>query len=168
MVQPAPTVLPELDTFMTAPTRPIWFVPTIADKTAPTKTELDAGTDVSAQVVRGGIAGFMVTQANIEAGNAGSDVVPQSAGLTTMGDSSIKFYCAPTGPDDDVRSLLTFNLKGFIVFPTEGNEAGGHMDVWPVRVKRPMLPQDTDALAQVEIPFAITSLPVTGIAIPTS
>jgi hypothetical protein len=164
MALPNPTPLGATERYMVAGTRKISWVPTIASKASPTLTELNAGTDLSSEYQA--VSGFNVTGNDIEVPDAGSDYTSKIPGRTTTDDSSITFY-ADLGADD-VRSLLTRSLAGFVVIYPEGIVSGGKMDVWPVRVKSVSKQQDIEAAGMIEVAFSVTSKPSENIAIPSA
>lgn len=144
--------------------RQYYWVPTVADKTAPTRSELDAGTDLTSELAQ--IAGFQVTSDTVDAPDAGSRFTSKVSGRTTVADSSIDLYTSDDS--DDARSLLTRDLAGFVVIFPEGDVPAQTMDVFPVTItSASILPSLTDA-AQLEVQFVITSIPVNNVTVPAA
>src|SRR5690349_19847070 len=101
-----------------------YWVPSISNKAAPTRSELNAGSDFSKDVAD--ISGWMVTGAKIDTPDLNSRFVSNIPGLTSAGDSSITFYASDTG--SDVRALMPRDASGFIVWMDGGDVAGRKMD----------------------------------------
>src|SRR5579875_4127455 len=97
MAQPAPTVLGPVNGYIpTGTTRYVW-VPTVADITAPTATEISAGTDITNVV--SAIAGFAGTSNTVDFPNAGSRWTSKIPGMITADDSSVTINRDKTGSD---------------------------------------------------------------------
>src|SRR5690242_13648663 len=114
-----------------------YWVAAIADYTSPTRSELNAGTDLTPEIFE--YSGFQVTGDEIDVPDRDSDFTGKIPGRTSADDSSIKFYADSTS--DDVRTLLPRGTVGHIVRLPEGDVAGHLMDVFPVRVKAASMPQ---------------------------
>src|SRR5690554_4879036 len=82
--------------------RQYYFVPTIADKNAPTRTELDAGTDLTGEIAE--VSGFQATSESVDTPDLLSRFTSRVPGRITADDSSITFYASQDS--DDVRTLL--------------------------------------------------------------
>lgn len=163
MAAPAPTLLTATVRYLVAGTRVISWVPTIASKSAPTLSELNAGTNLTYEYQS--VTGFDLTSAKLDVPDAGSRFTASIPGRQSSSDSSINFYASSSG--SDVRTLLTLDLNGFIVIYNEGL-AGSKMDVFPVRVAGVPKSQDIEAAGMIDVQFAITSKPVLDVTIPTS
>ena len=144
-------------------TEVIW-VPTIADKSAPTRTELDAGTALAVEV--GEVDGWQVTSNVIETPSLGSTFDAKINGSTTADDSSLTMYQSKSG--DDVRTLFIRGTDGFIVWMDEGDTEDALMDVFPVRVLSQGKIRSLDDAAKIQVQFAVTSEPVENIAVPAA
>jgi hypothetical protein len=164
MPQPSPSPLAGTSRYFIAGTRVYYWVPSIANKNAPTLAEFNAGTDVTAQVAA--VAGFDLTTNMLDVPDAGSTYVSTIPGRQTTSASSINFYQSSTS--SDIRSLLTQNLTGFLAFLTEGNIVGGKCNVFPVTVASVSPDQNIEGSAQVMIQFGVTSKPAMYINIPTA
>jgi hypothetical protein len=140
----------------------IYFVTTIANKSAPTRAELNAGSDLTAEV--SAINGFSTSSDTLDAPDFGSRFVSQVPGAITAEDSSIEVYRSSTS--SDIRSLLPRDTAGFIVVFPEGDTTGLKMDVYPVKVKTAAKPHDQNATAKHTISFAITSIPAENVTVP--
>ena len=94
----------------------------------------------------------------------GSRFTPTVPGEITAADSSLTFWASKDG--DDVRSLLTRETRGFVVWMDEGDVAGQTMDVYPVQVTSQAKVRELDQAAQIMAQFAITSEPAENVEIP--
>ena len=143
----------------------VYWCASIADKTAPTRAELNAGTDLTGEIPDDGVSGFAVAAGTVDAPDLKTGFVAQLAGRTTAPASQLTFYRSTNSTD--IRSLLTRNLTGFIVVFPEGDIAGQLMDVFPVRVNSlPKSYKGSDP-AKLDVEFVITSLPSENVVIPT-
>lgn len=164
MALPAPTALASTDRFMIAGKSKYVWVPTCVDYTAPTSAELTAGTDLSGQIMS--VSGFTVQTNNLDAPDAGKRFTSKTPGRITADDSAFSIY--RDASSDDVRSLLTRDLEGFVAIFTEGIISGGTLDMYPVTVTSASKNEDIEAVGNIEISFVITDIPATDIDIPTS
>jgi hypothetical protein len=143
----------------------VYYCATISDRSAPTRAELDAGTDLSGEI--NAVDGFTVTGDDVETRDMATTFTSKIPGRTSADDSSITFYADVTGTD--ARALLPRGTNGFIVFLDGGDVAGSLMDVYPIRVKsvgKPRSAEGTDP-ATVEIQFSITAEPAEDVTIPS-
>lgn len=138
------------------------WVPTVADKESPTRTELDAGTELSLEV--GEIEGWQVTSNVIETPSLGSLFDSKINGSITANDSSLTMYASQSG--EDVRTLLTRGSNGYVVWMDTGDTATELMDVFPVRVLSQGKIRSLDDAAKIQVQFAVTSEPAENIEIP--
>lgn len=139
------------------------WVPTIANKSAPSRAELDAGTELSPET--GAVDGWEITSNTEDAPALGTTFNAKVFSTTEVGDSSLTLYASRSGTD--VRTLLTRGTSGYIVWMDEGDVAGNLMDVFPVQVMSQAKTRDIDALGMVKVGFAIPSEPAENVAIPT-
>lgn len=144
-------------------TKVLW-VPAIANKAAPTRTELDAGTALEAET--GAMSGWQTTSGTVPTPALGSRFTPVVGGEITAADSSLTFYASKTG--DDVRALLTREAVGFVVWMDEGDVDGQTMDVYPATVTSQAKVRELDQAAQIMAQFAITSEPAENVTIPAT
>ncbi|MFE7347524.1 hypothetical protein [Streptomyces fimicarius] len=144
-------------------TRVLW-VPTIAVKNTPTRTELNAGTALEAET--GAMAGWQTTSETVPTPALGSRFTPVVGGAITAAESSLTFWASKDG--DDVRTLLVREASGFIVWMDEGDVPTQTMDIYPVTVTSQAKVRELDAAAQIMCQFAITSEPAENISIPAA
>lgn len=140
------------------------WVPTIADKSSPTRIELDAGTELSVEV--GEVDGWQVTSEVTETPALGSRFTAKVDGPITADDSSLTLYASQDG--EDVRTLLTRGTNGYIVWMDGGDVATQPMDVFPVRVLSQAKIRSLDDAAKIMVQFAVTSEPAENVAIPAT
>ncbi|MQB00554.1 MAG: hypothetical protein GEU78_09725 [Actinobacteria bacterium] len=142
----------------------IYWVETISDKSAPTRIELDAGTDLSGEVAE--IEGFEVVSETLETPDFGSRFASKIPGMITADDSALLTYADQTSAD--IRALLSRDDNGFIVIMDEGDVETQLMDVFPVRVSAvPKLRARSDP-SQIRVQFTITSEPAENVEIPAA
>ncbi|MCP3820063.1 hypothetical protein NLX86_18780 [Streptomyces sp. A3M-1-3] len=138
------------------------WVPTIANKAAPSRAELNAGTELSVEV--GAVEGWQIVSAVVETPALGSKFNSKIDGAISADDSSLTLYASQTGTD--VRDLLARGANGFVVWMDEGDTAGRKMDVFPVRVLSQGKLRQMEEAAQVQVQFAVTSEPAENVTIP--
>lgn len=139
------------------------FCPTVADYHAISRAEINAGTDLSNEV--NAAAGWEVTS-NTEATNAlGSVFTGNVPSNTEAGASSLTMYADRTS--NDVRTMLSRGVTGFIVWMDEGDVAGQKLDVFPVQVTSAPKNRDVTALGMITVNFATTREPAENVTIPT-
>lgn len=142
-----------------------YFLPTAADYKALTRTEIDAGTDLSSEIAE--VAGWNVTSDQVDAPDWGSRYTKKVPGMISSDDSSITLYASQDG--DDVRSLLPRDTTGYVVW-MDGGDVGttGVMDVFPVQVSSVGKLRTTTDPARLEIGFTITDEPDEDQTIPAT
>lgn len=144
----------------------IWWIPTIADAAlAVTRSELTAGTDLSDEVAD--LAGWNVTGEDMATPGL-SEFTGSVPGRISVDASTITFYADELG--EDVRTVLTRGLSGFIGIADAGDVTGGVMDIFPVRVKAVGKPRSVtgSTASQVTIGFSTPRKPATDVAIPAA
>jgi hypothetical protein len=145
-------------------TTKVIFATTISSTAAPTRSEINAGTDLSNEVAE--IEGWMVQSEPIETPDLGRVFTSKIPGPTSADDSSLTMYTDVGG--SDVRTLLPRNTSGYIIWMDGGDTAGRKMDVFPVRVSSQGKSRSTEAdAATIEIMFAITAEPSENVTIPS-
>jgi hypothetical protein len=145
-------------------TSKVYFVASITIKSAPTRAELDAGTDLTPQIADA--SGWSVSSAQIETPDMATRYTPTIPGVISADDSSLTFYMSKNGVD--ARALMPRDATGFIVTLDGGDIAGNKMDVFPVTVtslskQRSVQGSDADTLM---ISYSITSEPAENISVP--
>ena len=148
--------------FIEPATAQYYWVPAIANTSAVTAAEINAGTILTGQIAE--VNGFSVTSDTVDAPDFASRFVAKIAGKITAEDSSFVFYRSNTS--SDVRSLLTRDLTGYVIVAGEGMTPGKKCDVFTVTVTT-AAKMHTDAdPAKIQISFALTAVPVVDVTIP--
>lgn len=145
-------------------TTKFYWCPTISNKAAPSRAELNGGTDLSGQVADS--SGWSVSSAQIETPDLATRYTSTIPGVISAEDSSLTFYMSKNGVD--ARALMPRDATGYIVVLDGGDIAANKMDVFPVTVsslskQRSVQGSDADTLM---ISYAITSEPAENVAVP--
>jgi len=143
-------------------TRQVYWVSAIADVSAPTRAELDAGTDLTGEI--SAMAGFSVSSATVSVPDLASRFAPDIPGQITAQSSSITLYASEDS--QDVRQLLPRETAGFVAVMWEGDVPGRDMDVFPVTVTSAPKDVTTTNAGTITIDFAVTSTPIENVVIP--
>ncbi|MEU8279565.1 hypothetical protein ACFYOK_29385 [Microbispora bryophytorum] len=145
-------------------TSQLYWVPSIAIKGAPTRLELDAGTDLSDAIAD--VNGWMVTSEMIDVPDMGSRFVSKIPGRISANDSSVTYYMDKAGID--AREVMPRDAIGFMVWLDGGDTPGRKMDVFPVTVSSHGKSRSVGAEpARITIAYAITSEPAENVTIPS-
>lgn len=142
--------------------RKYYFITSAASYTSPTRAEMAAGTDLSAEVAT--VTGWELAGATIDAPDLATGFVAQVSARTTAAASEIDFWASSTSAD--VRTVLTRGTTGFIIILPEGDIAGQKMEVWPVKVTSMFLDSDMENPAKVHVQFSVTKIPAQNVTIP--
>ena len=145
-------------------TRKVYWVPTIANYLAPTRAEINAGTDLSAEIPTGGLTGWSLAGSTVDVGDMGSRFTSTVPGRLTSATNSIDSYLDQGS--NDIRTLLPRDTNGFVVCLWDGDIAGRRMDIFPARVITQAVDTNTEDPGKVSIQFAITKIPAINVAIP--
>ncbi|MFC5996951.1 hypothetical protein ACFQE5_22325 [Pseudonocardia hispaniensis] len=145
-------------------TTKFYWVAAIADPDAPTRLELDAGTDLSPQVADR--SGWSVSSEMIQTPDLASRYTSTIPGTISAEDSSITFYMDKEGVD--ARALMPRDQAGFIVILDGGDVAANKMDVYPVTVTSHSKNREVGggAADTLVISYAITSEPSENVPVP--
>jgi len=141
-----------------------WLTAIASPTTAVTRAELNAGTNLSPQIMDG--SGFTVSSEQIDAPDMATRFTSKIAGSITAEDSSLTMYASKTGVD--ARQLMAQDTPGFIVILYGGDVAGQKMDVWPVTVSSvaKQISFGGDAPDTLVFSYSPTSVPTSTLAIP--
>ena len=138
------------------------YLPSCANKSAPTRAEINSGTNVSTQVAD--LSGWGVSGNLIDTPDLATTFDSKIPGTTSAEDSSIDLYASIDGAD--VRQLLPRGTTGFILWADGGDVAGRKADVFPITVTSNTQMRSMSEAAKRQVNFAITSEPAEGITIP--
>lgn len=157
-----PTPLTPTTRYLAVGIRKCYFVPTIANYLAPTRAELNAGTDLSAEMQTA--TGWSLQGSTLDTPDMGTTFTSQVPGRRTSPTNDITFYMSQNS--NDVRSLLPQNTNGFVVWLWEGDISGQKMDVFPVRVITQANDANPENAGSTVISFAVTKIPAIYVSIP--
>lgn len=139
------------------------FLLAIATIAAPTRSEINAGTDLTPQVSAFGNWGIVSSPVNTP--DLASTFTPTIPGLITIDGPTIDMYADSTSAD--VRTLLPRNTVGFILLLPEGDVPGHKMDVFPVKVaSAEKMASIGGNPATISITFTVTSAPAENVTVP--
>jgi len=108
------------------------WVPTIANIAAPSRAEIDAGNDLSGQLIEA--PGWSVSSATVQSQSFRGAAL-NLTGLQTIAESTLVMRLSRTATD--ARSILLIQsppLAGYIIVFPEGDVSGYKMDVFSVQV----------------------------------
>lgn len=144
-------------------TTKVYFVATIADKTSPTRLEIDAGTDLSPEIAD--LSGWVIGGEDVPTPDLGVRFTSNIPGREAADDSSLTLYASEDGVD--VRATLPAGTNGFIVWLDGGDVAANKMDVYPIRVRSVGKMRNlSNEAAKIQVQFSITSKPASDVAVP--
>jgi hypothetical protein len=159
-----PTAITPSVRFFRPGTTKVYWVRNIVLYTAPTRLEINSGTDLSGEIAE--ISGFSVVSDTIPTPDLGTRFVPKIAGRINADDSALNFYATSTG-FTDARSVLPRDTTGFLLIMDGGDVATtGRFDVYPATVTSVPKLRALEDPAQVQITFAITRVPAEDLVIP--
>lgn len=143
----------------------VTFVPAIADVSAPTRIELDAGTTITRHVRAQ--SGFTVSSNQIATPDMATRFESKIGGMIIAEDSSLSCYASRDGLLD-IRTVFDRDESGFITMQYGGDVDTYPMDVFPVTVTAVPPESSMDAAFGVRIEFSITSEPATNVPTPAA
>jgi hypothetical protein len=145
-------------------TRKYYWVASIANPAAPTRAELNAGTDLSGQVAA--VSGFALQKTT-------ADVTPLGSQFTVLldtildanaGTNEIILYASASSLD--ARTLMPIGAAGFLVHFPEGDITGQLCEVWPASVNAMFFDPSVDAPGEIHFQYTITAAPAQNVTIP--
>lgn len=139
-----------------------YWVTSIANYLSPTRAELNAGADLTAEVQA--VSGFATSSDQQDTPDLGSRFVSKIPGRITADDSSITLYASSNS--SDARTLMPRDSAGFVVIFPEGDITGQKMDVFPVKVTSVPKSRDVENPANMAFQYAITRIPAENVTIP--
>ena len=143
-------------------TRKCYWLATAANYLAPTRTELNAGIDLSAEMES--VTGFTLTAAMINVPDMGSRFIQQIPGALESSKNNITFY--QDKHSGDVRQIFAIGVTGFIVMLWDGDVSGQLMDVFPVQVAAVAPDPAVTKAAMLVVDYAPSAVPAIGALIP--
>lgn len=141
----------------------VYYLPAVANTSAPTRAEMDAGTNLSREIAE--IDGWSVTSNTIETPDLSTKFVSQIGGRIEAADSSLTFYASSNSVD--VRNLLPRDTTGFIMWLDAGDVPTQKADVYPITVRSVSKMRSVGSeAARIKVDFAITRQPAENVTIP--
>jgi hypothetical protein len=130
-----------------------------------TRTELDAGTNLSPELA--GTSGWSVSSNIVDTPDLETAFISKIIGRTTAENSTATFYMTKTGADA-LRSLLPRGTTGFVVICWGGDAQNNLADTFPVTVASAAKEVNltSEDPARVMMSFAITAVPAIDWALP--
>lgn len=158
------TPLGTTDRYVAPETTKTYLVDSIANIQSPTRPELDAGTDATAEIATA--TGWATAAANVAVPDGGTLFTSNIPGRVTPEDATIAFYAS--SDTNDIRDVLARGDQTHIVILHGGDVAGQKMDVWPVRVRSVSKPIDYagSGASMINIQFSNISEPAEDVLIP--
>jgi hypothetical protein len=151
--------------------RRYYYLQTIANILMPTRAELDAGIDLTREVVDGSVKGFIVNGDTVDVPDAGSKFTGKVKGRQSVDNSSINIYC-DLDSDDARATFEDTEDEHYIVIMTEGEYEDSKtklMNVWPVVVLAAPAPDPTMSDgAFFMVSFAVPREPAPNVEIPAA
>lgn len=143
-----------------------YWLPTVADPSAPTRDELDDGTDLSRQIADA--SGWSVSSTMIDTPDLESRYTSTIPGVINAEESTLVMYMDREGVD--ARALMPRDESGYIGIMDGGDIAANKFDLYPVTVTsvskaRSVGGGEADRLT---FTYAITSEPTENIAVPAA
>jgi len=139
----------------------IVYVPTVADVNNPLRSEINAGTDLTGEVMEW--EGFTTTSETIETPDLTS-FVAKIPGRVTAEDSSLTVYA--DADEDDVRDILPRGTRGFLLWMDQGDTPGKKMDVYPIEVTSLTKVRSMEDATVLRVDVSMTQVPVNDVEIP--
>jgi hypothetical protein len=158
---PAPPLAPTTRYFPPG-TRKTYWVPVISNYLAPSRAELNSGTDLSGEI--SAINGWAVVANMVDAPDMGSKFTSQVGGRLTSASNDLTCYLSVNSID--ARSLLPRGTTGNIVHFWEGDVPGQKMSVFPVTVTSQAPDTATENVGTATFTFAASRVPAENLVIP--
>ncbi len=152
----APTPLNPTSRYIAPEVTKTYWVPTVATLASPTREELDAGTDLSAEIA--GATGWEVSADRVAVPDQGSRFTGRISGRVNPGDAQIVFYADQQTAD--VRDLLARGDLGNIFIADGGDVTGQKARLFAVEVSAVTPTTDvagTEA-SRIMVDFSITAV----------
>lgn len=158
------TPLPSYTRYFPPGTRQYYWVTSIANPAAPTRAELNAGTDLTGQIAA--VNGFTPLANLVDVTPIGSQFINW---LTTTvdpgsGGNEIILFAAANG--NDARLVMPPGTTGFLVILPEGDVTGQYCEVWPAKVNVMYIDPAMETPGQIHFEYTITSGPSQNVTIP--
>lgn len=126
----APTPLSTTTRYIAPEVTKVYWVPTIADITAPTRLEIDAGTDLTGEIAAA--TGWEFGADRVAVPDLGTKATGRISGRTNPGDAQHVFYASQDTAD--IRDLLARGDSGYVYIADGGDVTGQKARVFFVDV----------------------------------
>lgn len=158
------TPIADSERYINPETTVVLWVPTMASYASPTRSELNAGTNLVGEV--SACEGWQITSEQVATPDLGHLFTGSIPGRTSVEDSSLTMYADLGGTD--ARTLMARTTSGFIVWMDGGDVAGRLMDIFPVRVSSVGKVRNVEGseAAALSITYSITRVPAEDVEIP--
>lgn len=137
----------------------VYFVPTIANTSAPSQAELTAGTLLSTSSLET-VTGFDSKTNFIQIPNFATRQTPKIAGETVASDSQMVFYEDDT--TNPIRTVLAKDTNGYVLLsPFGATVATSKVDVFPVTIAASTRNYTSaNEAAKYTVDFSVPGVPV--------
>lgn len=139
------------------------FVPSIVDVNSPTRAEINAGTDLTSEIVEW--EGFTTVTETIPTPDL-TRFVGSIGGRITAEDSSITLYADRGG--DDARTVLARDTIGYLLWMDSGDTPAETMDVYPIQVNSATKVRSTENATVLRVSVSMTRIPTEDVVIPAA
>lgn len=142
----------------------VLWVPTVANKAAITRAEINAGTNLAGDNSESD--GWNIESEQVDTPDLASRFTSKIPGRLSADDSSLSMYADIGG--QDARTLMPRDGTGYIVWMDGGDVAGRKCDVFPVTVAAHSKTRSVDGgdAAMIEIQYSIRAEPAENVTIP--
>lgn len=141
------------------------FCPTVAavdPAPAPTKAEMDGGTDLTNELFA--VDGFSTSTTFVESSDVGTQFKGKLPAGAEAADATMTFNASQDGLD--VRTILEEGQRGYMVIGLGGAEIADKVDVYEVVIGSVDTPTAADETAKVVVSIGVPSKPNKGYAVP--
>lgn len=140
-----------------------WFVPTIADISAPTVAELTAGTDLGGVLTAAGLEGFEPSTTRIDNTSLKSKFGTTVPGRTNFGEMGLLLK-KQSGTDTVFTTLTVKGTSGYIVIRDGEDESGAwaaddEVAVYPIITGEFAWVREPDNVFRYRVPIGLSAAP---------
>ena len=139
-----------------------YWVVTMATYTAPTRAELNAGTNLTPEVADSGA--WAITSNAVDAPDLATTFTAQIPGKISVDGATINMYSDVAAAD--ARALMPRNTVGYIVKFPGGDVAGRKMTVFPVKVGSVAEPTAFGNPTTLNFAYYVSRIPGENLTVP--
>lgn len=158
----APTPLTVTSRYTPPGNRKVYWITTAATYTAPTRSELNAGIDLTAEISE--FSGFQLTAADAQVPDLATGFIGSVPARQSASNSEIVFWASLTG--NDARTVFPRGTVGYVIILPEGDVSGQKMEVWPAKVNSMSIDPSMEDPGKVHVQLSITKIPAQNVTIP--